>query len=141
MVFAEVDVQETLSRQDVDGQAAVPKGDTQPQLALALKVKLIPVNGNFQYALEGSLSDELGIKQADKVLFDGKALDVAALEIHDDGQLLGTADGDAKLGVFQFAERFREGIDAHAEALLLEAVAQLVEVEDAAVHGTATAFR
>src|SRR5207253_11283210 len=66
MVFAEVDVQETLSRQDVDGQAAVPKGDTQPQLALALKVKLIPVNGNFQYALEGSLSDELGIKQADK---------------------------------------------------------------------------
>src|SRR5260370_939916 len=141
MVFAKVDVEETLRRQDVDGQTAVPQRDTQAQLALPLQVELVPVNGNFQDALEGSLSDELGIEQADKVLFDSEALNVAALEIHDDSQILSAADGDSKLRVFQLGERFGERIDAHAEALLLETVAQLVEIEDAAVHRAAAAFR
>ena len=141
MVFAKVDVEEAFGGQDVDGQTAVPERDAEAQLGLTFEIDLVPIDGNFQDALEGSFGDEFGIEQADKVLFNGEALNVATLEIHDDGQILGAADGDAKLGVFQFGESFGERIYAHAEAILFEAVTQLVQIEDAAVHGAAAAFR
>ena len=141
MVFAKVDVEEAFGGQDVDGQTAVPERDAEAQSRLAFEVELVPVDGDFQDALERCFRNELGIEQADKVLFDGEALDVAALEIHDDGQILGAADGNAKLGVFQLGESLGERIDAHAEAIFFETVTQLVQVEDAAVHGAATAFR
>src|SRR5438132_3118638 len=141
MVFAEIDVEESFGGQDVDGQSAVPKCNSKAQPVLTFEVDLVPVDGNFQDALEGGLGDQLGIEQADKVLFDGEALDVAALKFHDDGQILSAADGDAKLGVFKLGESFRERIDAHAEAILLETVAQLVQIENATVHRAAATLR
>src|SRR5260370_42429050 len=128
-------VQKSFGGQNVDRQSDVPERDAEAQLALAFEVDLILVDGHFQNAFERRLRDKLGIQKAQAVLFDGESVDVAALEIHDNGQFLRAADGDAKFGIFEFSQRFGEWINTHTEAALLESVAQFVKVEDAAVHG------
>ena len=141
MVFTKIEVQESFSGQDVDGQSAVPQSDAEAQLALALEIELVPVDRDFEDAFEGGFRDELGIQQAHKSFFDGELLEVSALKLYDDGDFFSTADGDAKLRILEFSERLDEWIDTHAETFFFESVAHFVQVEDPSVHGPAAPFR
>ncbi len=61
MVFTEIQVQDSFGWQDVDGQSAMPEGDTEAQFGLAFEVKLVFVDRDFEDALEARFSNELGI--------------------------------------------------------------------------------
>ena len=140
MIFAKVYFEESFGGQDVDGQTSVPQRHAQAQFGLAFEVDLVFVDGDFQDAFERGLCDGARIQQANKFFLHSEFLEVAALEFDDDRHFFGAADGDTKLRVFELAEDFEERVDAHAEASLLESVAQFVQVEDPAVHGAAAAL-
>src|SRR6266446_4154975 len=118
MVFPKIYVKESFGGQDVNRQAAVPQSDAEAQLALAFEIELVPVNRDFEDAFERGLCDEFGIQQADKSPFDRKLLDVATLQLHDDGDFFSAADSDAEFGIFQLAECLVEWFDSDAEAPL-----------------------
>src|SRR5689334_25137885 len=103
----------------------MPKGDAQAEALLPFQAEFAAIHGNFERAIESCLGKVVGIQQTDSALFDSKFLQAAAGEFDHDRQLLSRANGDAKLRIFQFGESFREKIDAHAEAILFKAVAQL----------------
>ena len=108
---------------------------------MAFQVELLARNGEFQNAIKRRLGNKFWIEQANEVFFDGEFLDAAALQFDDDDELLDPTDGDAKLGIFQFGEGFRERIDSDAKALFFETVAQFMKIENAAVHRASTALR
>ena len=141
MIFSKIHIEKSLSRQDVHGKAAVPEGYAEAELGLLVEVELILVDGDFEDTFESGFGDELGIHQADKRFFDRELLKVAALKLDDDGDFFRGAYSDAKLWVFEFAERFGERVNAHAEAAFLKTVAQFVEIKDPAVHGAAAPLR
>ena len=88
-----------------------------------------------------ALAKRLRIEQAHAAFFDGEFLQSPAFEPHDDGDFLGSTDRDAKFRILHFAEHVGERIDANAEAILLESVAQFAQIEDAPVHCAAAPLR
>src|SRR5256885_1609512 len=141
LLVTERNFKKALRGKDVDGESAVPQRYTEAKRLLMLEIDLAALDGNFQDAIKGGLRNCFRIQQADPLFFDGEFTQASAFQVHHDDQLLGSAQGDAKFGIFHFAERVEERIDTDNETILLEAVAQLAQVENASVHSTTAAFR
>src|SRR6266852_2498917 len=140
LLVAERNLQETFRGEHVDRQAAVPEGDSEAQALLPLQINFTAIDRDFEDAFEGGLGHGLRIQQTKAPLFYGEFLHAAARELDHHGQFFGGANGYAKFGIFEFGESFREKINAHAQAILVESVTQLAQMENAAVHGAAAAL-
>jgi hypothetical protein len=103
VVFAKLDFEVAFCWQNIHGQAAMPQGDTKPELRLAFQAKLAAMDGHFKYPIKGSFRDALGIEKAKASLLDSEFLQMASHELDHNVDFFGCANGDPKFAIFKFS--------------------------------------
>src|SRR5262249_4910708 len=101
----------------------------------------VSADSNFEDTLERSFGYVLRIEQANVLLFDTELFNVASGQFHDHHDLLRTTDRDAELGVLNLGQCLVEKVHADTKAVALKSVAQLPEVIDPPMHGSAAPLR
>jgi len=104
----------------------------EPQLVLALEIDLVLRIATSKTRSNAASATSFGFRRHRRSFSTPKSMHVAALQIHDNGQFLRAADGDAKLRILQLASASRNGSMRNAEAAFLESVAQFVQIKNAA---------
>ena len=74
VIFAKLDFEVAFCGENIHRQAAMPKGDAEPELCLAFQAELAAMDGDFEYPLKGSFRDTLGIEKAKAPLLYGEFL-------------------------------------------------------------------
>jgi len=125
-----------LSGEDVDGEAAVPEGDSDFERGDSGERDQVPSEADFENGAQGDLGFFFSGEEADAGLLDGMFRDPAGFDMHDDDEIrIGILDAEMEFALAELLKGAGDRVHTEEERVAVEAVAELVQVMCAAMHG------